>query len=90
MTDNRPPKKVMISSTVRDLPEHRKQVMDAWLRQTMFPLMMEHLPANDLEAIAASLKMVDEAAIYLGIYAYRYGYVPKEGNPDQISVTEME
>lgn len=40
--------------------------------------------------IAASLKMVDEAEIYLGIYAYRYGYVPKEGNPDQISVTEME
>ncbi|MCC6280419.1 MAG: DUF4062 domain-containing protein [Saprospiraceae bacterium] len=90
MSDNRTPKKVMISSTARDLPEHRKQVMDACLRQTMFPVMMEHLPANDLEAIAASLKMVDEAAIYLGIYAYRYGYVPKEGNPDQISVTEME
>jgi|GEM_PF-3100275 len=83
-------KKVMISSTARDLPEHRKQVMDACLRQSMLPKMMEHLPANDLEAISASLKMVDEADIYIGVFAFRYGYVPKEGNPDQISVTEME
>lgn len=83
-------KKAMISSTARDLPEHRKQVMDACHRQTFFPLMMEHLPANDLEAISASLKMVDEADIYIGVFAFRYGYVPKDGNPDQISVTEME
>ena len=34
---------VMISSTARDLPEHRKEVMDACLRQGMFPIMMEHL-----------------------------------------------
>jgi len=35
----------MISSTARDLPEHRKEVMNACLRQGMFPIMMEHLPA---------------------------------------------
>ena len=40
-------KTVMISSTARDLPEHRKEVLDACLRQGMFPLMMEHLPASD-------------------------------------------
>jgi len=80
----------MISSTARDLPEHRKEVMDACLRQGMFPVMMEHLPANDDEAISASLKMVDEADIYVGVFAYRYGYIPKENNPKQISVTEME
>jgi tetratricopeptide (TPR) repeat protein len=34
--------------------------------------------------------MVDEADIYLGIFANRYGYVPKENNPQQISITEME
>lgn len=78
---------VMISSTARDLPEHRKEAMDACLRQGMYPIMMEHLPASDSEAIAASLKMVDEAEIYLGIFAYRYGYVPKGHD---ISVTEME
>ncbi len=81
---------VMISSTARDLPEHRKEVMDACCRQGMFPLMMEHLPASDDEAISASLKMVDEADIYVGVFAHRYGYVPKANNPQQISITEME
>jgi len=85
-------KTVMISSTIRDLPEHRKEVMDACLKQGMFPIMMEHLPANDDEAISASLKMVDEADIYVGVYAQRYGYIPKgkKRNPKQISVIEME
>ena len=82
--------KVIISSTARDLPEHRKEVMDACLRQGMFPKMMEHLPASDAEAIEASLQLVDEADIYVGVFAHRYGYVPAENNPPQISVTEME
>jgi tetratricopeptide (TPR) repeat protein len=81
---------VMISSTARDLPEHRKEVLDACLRQGMFPMMMEHLPASDDEAISASLKMVDKAEIYVGVFAHRYGYVPRENNPQQISITEME
>src|SRR5262245_17202369 len=80
-------KTVMISSTARDLPEHRKEVMDACLRQGMFPAMMEQLPASDDEAIAASLKLADEADIYVGVFAHRYGYVPKGHD---ISVTEME
>src|SRR5437868_14269178 len=80
-------KTVMISSTARDLPEHRKEVAYASLCQGMFPSMMEHLPASDSEAIAASLKMVDEADIYLGVFAYRYGYVP---TGHDLSITEME
>lgn len=80
----------MISSTARDLPEHREEVLKACLRQGMFPSMMEHLPAGNAEAISVSLKLVEEADIYLGIIAYRYGYVPKENNPQQISITEME
>ncbi len=80
-------KTVMISSTARDLPEHRQEVLNACLRQGMFPSMMEHLPASDSEAIATSLKMVDEADIYLGIFAHRYGYVPAGHD---ISITEME
>jgi tetratricopeptide (TPR) repeat protein len=81
---------VILSSTIRDLAEHRKEVLDACLRQGMFPKMMEHLPASDAEAISASLRLVDEADIYLGVFAHRYGYLPKENNPQQISVTEME
>src|SRR6266566_7918422 len=80
-------KKVMISSTAIDLPEHRDLVKDACLRQGMFPVMMEHLPAADADAIAESLRMVNEADIYLGIFAYRYGYVPQGY---AISITGME
>jgi tetratricopeptide (TPR) repeat protein len=80
----------MISSTALDLPEHREEVMDACLRQGMFPIMMEHLSAIDADAAEKSLAMVDDASIYLGVLAYRYGYVPDANNPEQISITEME
>ncbi|MEL6973402.1 MAG: DUF4062 domain-containing protein, partial [Bacteroidota bacterium] len=78
---------VVVSSTVRDLPEYRQYVMDACLRVNAFPNMMEQLPAMDADAIQASLKLVDEADVYIGIFAHRYGYVPKG---HQISITEME
>ncbi|HKG21478.1 MAG TPA: DUF4062 domain-containing protein [Blastocatellia bacterium] len=78
----------MISSTARDLPEHREKVMHACLRLGMFyPDMMEHLTATDANALEVSLSMVDKAEIYVGIFAFRYGYVP-EG--ETISVTEAE
>jgi hypothetical protein len=48
---------------------------------------MKNLPARDADAIRVSLELVDEADIYIGIFAHRYGYVP-EGH--DISVTEME
>jgi hypothetical protein len=79
--------RVVISSTVCDLPVHRGQVMDACLRQGMFPVMMEHLPATDAEAISASRRMVDDSDVYLLVLAHRYGYIPKGY---EISVTEME
>jgi hypothetical protein len=80
----------MISSTAVDLPEHRKQVFDACLREGVFPIGMEQLPARDATGIQVSLEMVDKADIYIGIYAWRYGWVPEFQNPEQISVTEME
>ena len=78
---------VMISSTARDLPDYRAQVMDACLRADMFPEMMEQLPALDADAIEASLALVDKADVYIGLFAHRYGYIP-EGHDR--SITEME
>lgn len=82
--------RVMISNTARDLPEHRKQILEACQRQGMFALRMEDLPANSEQAATASLKMIEEADVYVGVFANRYGYIPKTNNTDQISVTEME
>ena len=80
-------KVAMISSTVRDLPEHRAKVRDACLCQGIMPSMMEHWPALDADGVEASLKKVDDADIYIGVFAHRYGYVPKG---QSFSITEME
>jgi tetratricopeptide (TPR) repeat protein len=87
MSNSPPIKRVMISSTTVDLPEHRRQAIDACLREGFFPLAMEHLPARDADAIRVSLEMVDRADIYLGVYAWRYGHIPEAHD---ISITEME
>lgn len=78
---------VMISSTIVDLPDHREEVRSACEDMGMFPSMMEHQPASDKDAIRFSLRLVDEADIYVGVYAYRYGYIPAGHG---ISITEME
>lgn len=79
---------VIISSTAHDLPDYRAQAMDACHRMDMQPKMMEHLPALNADAIEASLgRLVDEADVYVGIFAHRYGHVP-EGHA--ISITQME
>lgn len=79
----------MISSTVRDLPRHREQVMHACLstREPFMPRMMEHLPASAADALAVSVALVDACDVYVGVFGHRYGYVPAGTS---LSVTEME
>jgi Domain of unknown function (DUF4062) len=77
----------MISSTAQDLPDHRGGIRDACERTGFKPRMMENLPALDADAIEASLRLVDESDIYVGILAYRYGYVP---DGQDMSLTELE
>jgi tetratricopeptide (TPR) repeat protein len=79
--------KAMISSTALDLPEHRRQVVEACLREGIFPIGMEQLPARDATGVQVSIEMVDEADIYIGVYAWRYGWVP---HGSEISITEIE
>ncbi|HFA47846.1 MAG TPA: DUF4062 domain-containing protein, partial [Bacteroidetes bacterium] len=89
--ENHFPKKAMVSSTARDLPEHRKQVEEACHRMEVFAeKMMENLTAENANAVEVSLRLVDEADLYIGIFAHRNGYVPEKDNPRQISITEME
>jgi hypothetical protein len=81
-------KVVMISSTARDLPKHRDQVRFACERAGYEPReMMENLTAENRNAVEVSLPMVEEADVYLGIFAYRYGFIPPGSD---ISITEME
>lgn len=80
-------RRVMISSTALDLPEHRRHASDACLRMTMLPLAMEQMPASPADALTLSREYVDKADYYVGIFAFRYGYVP-EGH--EKSITELE
>jgi hypothetical protein len=49
--------------------------------------MMENLPALDKDAVEISLRMVQQADVYLGLFAYRYGTIPTGFDR---SITEME
>lgn len=77
----------MISSTALDLPEHREAVKQACLGAGVFPIAMEEQPARDATGVKVSLEMVDQADLYIGIYAWRYGWVP---DGSAVSITEME
>jgi tetratricopeptide (TPR) repeat protein len=84
---------VMLSSTSRDLPEHRARAEDAANRAGFYVVKMENLTAlpQGNDAISVSMEMVEEAEVYLGIFGLRYGYRPNDPrNPNDISITEME
>lgn len=79
---------VFISSTSIDLPEHRNAVRDAILSLGLFPSGMEHWPVSGENPVGLCQKWVNDAEIYLGIYAHRYGWQP-DGFGGQ-SITELE
>lgn len=82
-----PQLKVFISSTSIDLPEHRKQVTEACLRMDYRPVGMEQWPAEDADADTVCLREVDDADLFIGVYAFRYGWIP----PGQsVSISELE
>jgi tetratricopeptide (TPR) repeat protein len=87
MSEQPPIRRVMISSTAPDLPEHRKHARDACERMSMLPLVMEQMTASPADALTLSRQYVEQADFYLGIFAFRYGCVP-EGQDK--SITELE
>ena len=51
---------------------------------------MEDYVARDDRPLDKCLKDVREADVYVGLFAWRYGYVPRKGNPKARSITELE
>jgi hypothetical protein len=82
---------VYLSSTYLDLRRHRRAVALA-LRKAQYQVtMMEEYAARDELVEFACQGDVAKCDTYVGIFAWRYGYVPKgESNPDRVSVTELE
>ena len=79
--------RVFVSSTSQDLQAHREAVRDAVLALGMHPVMMEHFPAMDADAVAACHQKVQDCDLFVGIYAHRYGYIPHQHTR---SITELE
>lgn len=78
---------VFISSTSADLKEHRAAVRESLLNAGYHPIDMADFMARSADATTACLEEVAEADLFVGIYAWRYGFVP-EGS--KISITEQE
>ncbi|MFN8411434.1 MAG: DUF4062 domain-containing protein [Anaerolineales bacterium] len=79
--------KVFISSTYKDLIEHRKAAHDALEKLGLHVIWMEAFGARPEESTEACLNEIEESDLFIGIYAYRYGYIPIGLD---ISITEQE
>jgi hypothetical protein len=51
---------------------------------------MEDHVATDKRPIEKCLTDVAASELYIGIFAWRYGYIPSEMNPEHKSITEVE
>jgi hypothetical protein len=82
--------KVYLSSTFLDLREYRERVGKALRKAQYDVVMMEEYVARDELVETACQGDVSGCDAYLGIFAWRYGYIPEDDNPHRQSVTELE
>jgi hypothetical protein len=82
--------RIYISSTFEDLKEHRRRVYDQLRALRHDVIAMEDYVAADERPLDKCLRDVRESDIYVGLFAWRYGFVPRARNPKRKSVTELE
>ena len=81
---------VYISSTRLDLKKHIQAVTETLQRCGYNVEAMEKYHARDKRPREACEADVAKCDIYVGIFAWRYGYVPVKDNPKRKSITELE
>jgi putative methionine-R-sulfoxide reductase with GAF domain len=79
--------KAFLSSTYRDLAPYRAVATEALEFLNNQVVRMEIFGARPEEPRGASLREVQKCDIFIGIYAHRYGVVPRG---DSLSITEQE
>jgi hypothetical protein len=82
--------KVYLSSTFRDLHEHRAAVDRTLRKMGHDSIGMEQYAAESNRPVARCKRDVELADAYILILGWRYGYVPTDDNPDRRSITEIE
>jgi tetratricopeptide (TPR) repeat protein len=79
--------RIFLSSTSVDLATHRQAVRDIIARLGHFTIAMEHFGAQDGDAQSVSLEQLAAADLFVGVVAWRYGYIPAG---QDCSVTQQE
>ena len=81
--------KVFISSTYEDLKEYRQKAIDVVSRNEDRAVAMEFFNARAEDATTVCETEIRDCDIFIGIYAHRYGYIPK-GKKKSITQLEYE
>lgn len=79
--------KAFISSTYKDLIEYRAAANRAVEGTDYQASKMEVFGARSEEPVTTSLDEIDQCEVFIGIYAFRYGFIPDGADS---SITEME
>ncbi len=82
--------RIYISSTYNDLKEYREKVYHKLRELRHDVIAMEDYVATDQRPQDKCLEDVARSDIYLGLFAWRYGYIPTHNNPEHESITELE
>jgi hypothetical protein len=82
--------RIYISSTYSDLRDHREAIARGLQRLDHHVVAMEQYVAADERPLNKCLADVAKCDLYVGIVAWRYGFVPTKGNPKGLSITELE
>ncbi|SEB24330.1 DUF4062 domain-containing protein [Variovorax sp. YR216] len=82
--------RVYISSTFADLESYRREVGESIHRLGHEDVAMEYYVAEDTRPLERCLQDVGGCDVYVGIFAFRYGFIPEENNDSRLSITELE
>ena len=82
--------KVYLSGTYKDLIPYREAAYKQLRRMQHDVIGMEDYVASDQRPLEKCLNDVAACDVYVGLFGWRYGYVPAKGNPQKRSITELE
>jgi hypothetical protein len=82
--------RIYLSSTYRDLKSEREAVYRVLRAMGHEAYGMEDSVATDQRPLDKVLADVVSSDLYVGIFAWWYGYIPEENNPNRLSITELE
>ena len=83
---------IYLSSTYEDLKDYRRIVYEALRKSGYDVIAMEDYVAKDQRPVDKCLRDVERADLYVGLFGFRYGYIPPthHNNSDVLSITELE